>query len=86
MKSISPGVGSLKRMWVAETVRGLGVGRRMLQALENHARAHGLMTLRLETNRALQEAIVLYRSAGFREVTAFNSDPYADHWFEKSLG
>jgi hypothetical protein len=41
--------------------------------------------LRLETNRALTEAIGLYRAAGYREVEAFNDEPYADHWFEKTL-
>jgi DNA-binding MarR family transcriptional regulator/GNAT superfamily N-acetyltransferase len=86
VRTLSPGVGSLKRMWVADTVRGLGIGRRMLEALEAQARELGLRTLRLETNRTLQEAIRLYRSAGFREVAAFNSDPYAHHWFEKTLG
>lgn len=86
VKWISPGVGSLKRMWVAHTVRGLGIGQRMLDALEVQARELGLTTLRLETNQTLQEAIHLYRSAGFREVAPFNSDPYAHHWFEKSLG
>jgi ribosomal protein S18 acetylase RimI-like enzyme len=57
----------------------------MLEALEAQAWALGLTTLRLETNRTLQEAIRLYRSAGFREVAAFNDDPYAHHWFEKRL-
>ncbi|HZE76309.1 MAG TPA: bifunctional helix-turn-helix transcriptional regulator/GNAT family N-acetyltransferase, partial [Gemmatimonadales bacterium] len=75
VKSISPGVGSLKRMWVADTVRGLGIGRRMLEALETQAGELGLTTLQIETNRALQEAIALYRSVGFREVAAFNADP-----------
>jgi DNA-binding MarR family transcriptional regulator/GNAT superfamily N-acetyltransferase len=86
VKTVSPGVGSLKRMWVAETVRGLGIGRRMLEALERHARELGMTSLRLETNETLQEAIRLYRSAGFQEVARFSSDPYAHHWFEKSLG
>jgi DNA-binding MarR family transcriptional regulator/ribosomal protein S18 acetylase RimI-like enzyme len=86
VKSISPGIGSLKRMWVADAVRGLGIGRRMLEALEAQSRELGLTTLRLETNHTLQEAIALYRSAGFREVPQFNTDPYAHHWFEKSLG
>jgi DNA-binding MarR family transcriptional regulator/N-acetylglutamate synthase-like GNAT family acetyltransferase len=86
VKSIAPGVGSLKRMWVSDTVRGLGIGRRMLEALEAQARELGLTTLRLETNRTLEEAIHLYRSAGFREVASFNADPYADHWFEKHVG
>jgi DNA-binding MarR family transcriptional regulator/GNAT superfamily N-acetyltransferase len=85
VKVISPAVGSLKRMWVGDTVRGLGIGRRLLEALEVQARALGLMTLRLETNQTLHEAIQLYRSAGFSEVAPFNSDPYAHHWFEKRL-
>ncbi len=72
-------------MWVADTVRGLGVGRRLLGAVEEHARAAGAQVLRLETNRALGEAVVLYRSAGYREVPAFNAEPFADHWFEKRL-
>lgn len=85
IKTIEPGVGSLKRMWVADDVRGLGIGRRMLQALEAEAPALGLRVLRLETNRELGEAIRLYRTAGYREVPRFNDDPYAHHWFEKRL-
>lgn len=85
VKAIGPRTGSLKRMWVADSARGLGIGRRMLEALEAQARELGLKTLRLETNKALSEAIALYRSAGFREVAPFNDDPYADYWFEKRL-
>jgi ribosomal protein S18 acetylase RimI-like enzyme len=75
----------IKRMWVAEAVRGLGVGRRMLAELESHARASGARAVRLETNRSLTEAIAMYRSSGYREVGAFNAEPYAHHWFEKEL-
>jgi GNAT superfamily N-acetyltransferase len=76
----------LKRMWVAESARGLGIGRRLLIELENRAAADGARTIRLETNKTLTEAIRLYRSAGYREVDAFNDEPYAHHWFEKHLG
>jgi GNAT superfamily N-acetyltransferase len=75
----------VKRMWVAPEVRGLGLGRRLLTELESRAAACGARVLRLETNRALTEAIDLYRASGYREVAAFNDEPYADHWFEKSL-
>ncbi len=75
----------LKRMWVAESARGLGLGRRLLGELERHAAASGVATVRLETNKSLTEAIALYRSAGYREVEAFNDEPYAHHWFEKQL-
>jgi hypothetical protein len=36
-------------------------------------------------NRALSEAIALYRKSGYLEVDAFNDEPYAQHWFEKRL-
>jgi GNAT superfamily N-acetyltransferase len=75
----------LKRMWVSSAVRGLGVGRRLLQVLERHAREAGASVVHLETNRALTEAISLYRRSGYREVAAFNDEPYAHHWFQKRL-
>jgi DNA-binding MarR family transcriptional regulator/GNAT superfamily N-acetyltransferase len=75
----------IKRMWVAPSVRGLGLGRRMLAELERHARAGHARVVRLETNRALTEAIGMYRAAGYREVAAFNDEPYAHHWFEKTI-
>jgi ribosomal protein S18 acetylase RimI-like enzyme len=80
------GVADAKRMWVAPRARGLGLGRRLLAELEAHARAAGVRTLRLETNRALTEAISLYRAAGYEEVEPFNDEPHAHHWFAKSLG
>jgi GNAT superfamily N-acetyltransferase len=75
----------IKRMWVAESVRGLGLGRRLLARLETEAIRSGATAARLETNRALTEAIGLYRAAGYREVPAFNDEPFAHHWFEKTL-
>jgi len=77
-------VGEVKRMWVSPAARGLGIGRRILEMLEQHAREFGLTTLRLETNRSLQEAQALYRRCGYVEVAAFNDEPYAHHWFEKT--
>ncbi len=83
LKATEPGVGSIKRMWVSRTVRGTGVGRRLLLALEKEAVGLGLALLRLETNRSLHEAQALYRRNGYREVAPFNAEPYADHWYEK---
>jgi DNA-binding MarR family transcriptional regulator/GNAT superfamily N-acetyltransferase len=75
----------VKRMWVSPAVRGLGLGRRLLAELEAEAARHGVRVLRLETNRTLAEAIAMYRAAGYREVPAFNDEPYAHYWFEKDL-
>jgi GNAT superfamily N-acetyltransferase len=78
-------VAEVKRMWASPDVRGLGLGRRILARLTEEAIANGMQTLRLETNRSLAEARRLYETAGFVEVDAFNSEPYAHHWFERDL-
>jgi len=85
VKHLPGGPSDIKRMWVAESARGLGLGRRLLAELESIARRSGAAAARLETNRALVEAIAMYRSAGYVEVPAFNAEPYAHHWFEKRL-
>lgn len=79
------GAAELKRMWVAPSARGLGLGRRLLVELERRAAAAGATSIRLETNETLTEAIGLYRAAGYLEVDAFSDEPYAHHWFEKQL-
>ena len=75
----------IKRMWVADSARGLGLGRRLLTELELRAAANGATAVQLETNKSLIEAIAMYRSAGYTEVEAFNDEPYAHHWFAKQL-
>jgi DNA-binding MarR family transcriptional regulator/GNAT superfamily N-acetyltransferase len=75
----------IKRVWVADSVRGLGVGRRMLDELERYAAGRGWTAARLDTNRNLTEAIAMYRSAGYHEVEPYNAEHYAHHWFAKRL-
>jgi len=78
-------VTDIKRMWIAESARGLGLGRRLLAHLEGLARERGSREVRLETGDVLTEAIALYRSAGYVEVAPFNDEPFADRWFAKKL-
>jgi GNAT superfamily N-acetyltransferase len=75
----------IKRMWLAPSARGLGLGRRLLKELEQSARDEGARVAHIETSSVLLEAISLYRSAGWVEVPPFNEEPFADHWFEKRL-
>jgi ribosomal protein S18 acetylase RimI-like enzyme len=78
-------VAAIKRIWVSPSARGIGLGRRILAGLENHARASGVRLIRLETKDELYEAIQMYVSFGYREVEPFNDEFYADRWYEKSL-
>jgi GNAT superfamily N-acetyltransferase len=61
----------LKRMYVSRDQRGLGLGRRLVAALENEARVLGARRLVLETGTRQQAALALYRATGFREIPLF---------------
>ena len=75
----------IKRVWVDRAARGLGLARQLVTDLEDRARAAGAPAVQLDTNRALTEAIALYRSIGYVEIDPFNEEPYAHHWFRKDL-
>jgi DNA-binding MarR family transcriptional regulator/GNAT superfamily N-acetyltransferase len=78
-------IAEIKRLWVAPSARGLGLGRRLMEAAENAARELGIKVLRLDTNSALPEAGQLYRTSGWTEIDRFNDDPYPDLFFEKRI-
>jgi ribosomal protein S18 acetylase RimI-like enzyme len=78
-------VAEIKRMWVDPAARGLGVARGLLAALEAAAVRLACVTVRLDTAASLTEALALYRSAGYREIAAYNENPYAAHWLQKRL-
>jgi GNAT superfamily N-acetyltransferase len=74
-----------KRMWVSTRSRGVGLGKRLLARLEQEARRAGCARVVLDTNESLSEAIAMYRTAGYLAIERCNDNPYAHHWFEKSL-
>ena len=84
LKRTAPQTIDIKRMWLAESARGLGLGRRLLPSSRRapRARARARCGSRPAT---LHEAVALYRSAGYEEVPAFNDEPFARHWFAKRL-
>lgn len=85
VQQIAPGIGEIKRMWVDDAWRGAGLGSRMLRRLEEETRALGHDVVRLDTNRALGEAVAMYGRAGYREIERYNDNPYAEAFFEKEL-
>ena len=73
--------GEIKRLYVHEAFRGLGISSRIMQALEEDARGRGVHILRLETGIYQPEAIGLYEKTGYQRCGAFASysadDPYS---------
>lgn len=78
-------IAEVKSMYVAPAFRGTGLGRRILTRLDEIALEHGCRAVRLDTSDYLTPAVGLYRAAGYREVPAYNENPKADLWFERSL-
>ncbi|WP_024877788.1 GNAT family N-acetyltransferase [Saccharomonospora piscinae] len=79
------GMVELKRMFVVPSVRGRGLGARLLAAAEDVAAELGATVIRLDTRHDLVEAQALYRTRGFAEIPAYSEGPYAEVFFEKRL-
>lgn len=71
--------GEVKRLYVRPAVRHRGVGRGLMIALIQEARAAGYAELHLETLPAMREAQALYRALGFCQVTPPNDDDRTIH-------
>lgn len=85
LKGSRGNIGEIKRLWVAPSARGLGLGRRLMETAESAARRNSVKILRLDTNSVLAEALRLYRTTGWIAIDRFNDDPYPDLFFEKRL-
>jgi GNAT superfamily N-acetyltransferase len=78
--------GEITRVFVVPGARRHGVGRQLLDAVEDAARQHAVSRLRLDTRSDLAEARELYIANGYQEVASFNDGRFADHWYGKILG
>jgi GNAT superfamily N-acetyltransferase len=71
VRGVDAETGEIKRMYVAPSFRGRGIGARLLAALEAEARRLGLARIVLETGTRQAEALGLYRGAGYAVIPAF---------------
>ena len=85
VRTLEHGIGEVKRMWVDASVRGQGLGRRLLAALERESQRLGHHTVRLDTSDVLVTAIAMYERAGYRAIAPYNDNPDAKVFFEKTL-
>ena len=84
LKFLKPGVGEVKRMYVRPSHRKAGVGRTLLNELLQEARQIGYQSIKLDSAQFMKEAHQLYRSMGFKEITAYEGSEipkgFQEHW------
>jgi GNAT superfamily N-acetyltransferase len=71
-----PRVAEIKRLFVREQMRGIGVGKALVGAVIDTARALGYDEIKLDTLPQMQGAIALYKACGFAPIAPYGSHPY----------
>jgi GNAT superfamily N-acetyltransferase len=85
VKRLPDGACEIKKMYVRPEVRGRGVARALLYALEDEARRLGFEIARLDTGPRQPHARALYEAEGYRPIANFNANPVATFFGEKPL-
>jgi GNAT superfamily N-acetyltransferase len=75
MRRLEASVGEMKRLWVRQSFRNCGMGKLLIEAIVERARAAGYARLRLDTLPQMNTALVLYRALDFYEVPAYYDNP-----------
>jgi GNAT superfamily N-acetyltransferase len=74
LRLLEDGTAEIKRMYVTPETRGTGVATRILRALENYARLHGVESLVLSTGVKQPDAIRFYEREGYQPIDGYG--PY----------
>jgi GNAT superfamily N-acetyltransferase len=78
-------IGEVRRIFLDETERRRGTGRRLLSELEGHARRFGYKRVRLTTGDGQPEALRMFQSSGYEAIAPFTGGVFTRHWMEKVL-
>jgi putative acetyltransferase len=75
MRPLDASVGEMKRLWVRQSFRNCGIGKLLIKAIVERARAAGYARLCLDTLPQMKTALVLYRALNFYQVPAYYNNP-----------
>lgn len=83
IRELEPGTCEMKRLYIRPAWRGHGLGRRLVEAALEQARAMGYSAMCLDTLPEMQSAIRLYQSFGFQRTEPYYANPIPGALFFK---
>jgi N-acetylglutamate synthase-like GNAT family acetyltransferase len=86
LKKLETGICEMKRLFVSDTHKSRGVGKRLVESILEEAKAKGYRKMRLDTLSRMQSAISLYTKFGFHPIDSYVFNPEEDVlYLEKEL-
>lgn len=80
-----PAAGECKRLYVRPSARGRGIAGGLFDALEQHARSHGIQWIYLDSHHDLAAALNVYKRRGYLQCDRYNDNPQATLFLRKRL-
>jgi putative acetyltransferase len=75
LRALDPRTAEMKRLYVRESARGLGLGRRLARHVIDDARSLGHQRIVLDTLPKLTTAIGMYERMGFKDIEPYTHNP-----------
>lgn len=85
IKEIDPDTAELKALYLSEDLRGQGWGYKLLDQAVRSARGNGYKRIILDSMKKYEDARRLYDRYGFKEISRYNDNMYADVFMELVL-